>query len=107
MGDHVPDVMESDSRMKILIYSVLAGITAAAIAYFITDAIVSRDPGPRAGDMAYSRGGYKLVYYVTALAGGVVFLVVRGLLGARANKQWIKDNLGPAEARVVSDKKDS
>lgn len=106
MGQHVPDVMESDSRLKILIYSLLAGIAAAAIAYFVTDAIVSSDPGPRTGDMEYSRGGYKLVYYMTALAGGVVFMVVRGVLGSLANKRWIKDNLGPAEARVVSDKKD-
>ncbi len=106
MADHVPDVMESDSRMKILIYSLLAGIAAAAIAYFVTDAIVSRDPGPRTGDMAYSKGGYKLVYYMTALAGGVVFMVVRSVLGAFAHKRWVKDNLGPAEARVVSDKQD-
>jgi hypothetical protein len=101
----VPDVKESDSRLTILIYSLIGGITAAVIAYFITDAIVSSNPGPRTGDMAYSRGGYRLVYYVTALAGGVVFVIVRGVLGARANKQWIKDNLGPAAARVVSEKK--
>ena len=77
--------------MTRLIYALIAGVAAAVLAYFIADHIVRSDPGPRVGDMEYSRGGYRLVYYVTALAGGAMFVIVGGLLEGRAKKRWLQE----------------
>lgn len=95
-----PDLLDEGGRLRRLIYALIAGVTAAAIAYFVTDALVRTDPGPRFGDMEYSRGGYKLVFYTTALAGGLVFLVVGAVLETLAKKRWLKEQ-EIAAARVV------
>jgi hypothetical protein len=92
MGDvPVPDVMDSGGRMKRLLYALFAGATAAAIAYTICDQMVAADPGPHYTEGTYSRGGYKFIGYVTALAGGVMFLLVGGILEGRAKKQWMRE----------------
>ena len=90
--------------MKILIYSVLAGIAAGAITYFIADSIVKPKPGSSVGG-SYAHGDYKFVWYFTAFVGGAAFLIVRGVLGHFANKAWVKNNLEGPEARLVRDKK--
>jgi hypothetical protein len=101
MGDvPVPDVMDGGGRMKRLIYALIAGAAAAAIAYVICDQMVAADPGPHYAPGTYSRGGYKFIGYVTALAGGVVFLVTGGLLEGRAKKQWMREQ-EIAHARVL------
>lgn len=92
MGDApTPDIIDEGGRMSRLIYALIAGAAAAALAYFVTDQIVRSDPGPRVGDMEYSRGGYRLVYYVTALAGGAAFFIVGGILEGRAKKRWLQE----------------
>jgi bacteriorhodopsin len=91
MGDvPVPDVMDSSGRMKRLIIGLIAGVTAAAIAYFVSDSMAKPTPGPSAGG-AYSHGAYKFVYYMTALAGGAVFIITTVVLETRAKKQWKRE----------------
>jgi len=87
----VPDVMDSSGRAKRLIYALIAGVAAAAIAYVVCDNMVAADPGPHLTPGSYSRGGYKFIGYMTALAGGVVFLVTGGVLEMRAKKQWMRE----------------
>ena len=96
----VPDVMDSSGRMKRLIYALIAGIAAAAIAYVICDKMVAADPGPHYTPGTYSRGGDKFIYYMTALAGGVVFLLTGGVLEMRAKKQWMREQ-EIAQARAL------
>jgi len=99
MGDvPVPDVMDSSGRMKRLIIGLIAGATAAAIAYFISDSMAKPAPGPSVS--AYSHGAYKFVYYMTALAGGAIFIITTVVLEARAKKQWKREQ-EIASARVV------
>ena len=86
-----PDVMDSSGRLKRIIIALIAGVTAAAIAYVICDQMVASDPGPHYTEGTYSRGGYKFIGYMTALAGGVVFLITGGILEARAKKQWMRE----------------
>jgi hypothetical protein len=91
MGDvPVPDVMESDQRLKHLILALIAGITAAVIAYFICDAIAKPTPGPNVGGQ-YGQGAYKFVWYMTALAGGGIFMITLGLLSAAAKNKWKRE----------------
>lgn len=96
----VPDVMDSSGRAKRLIYALIAGVTAAAIAYVICDQMVAAAPGPHYTEGTYSRGGYKFIGYVTALAGGAVFLLTGGILESRAKKQWMREQ-EIAHARVL------
>lgn len=95
-----PDVMDSSGRLKRIIIALIAGAAAAAIAYAICAQMVATDPGPHYGEGTYSRGGYKFIGYMTALAGGAVFLITGGILEARAKKQWMREQ-EIAHARVL------
>jgi hypothetical protein len=86
--------------MRRLIIALIAGATAAAIAYVICDHMVAADPGPHYTAGTYSRGGYRFIGYVTAFAGGAVFLITGGLLEGRAKKQWMREQ-EIAQARVL------
>jgi len=69
MGDvPVPDVMDSSGRMKRLLIGLIAGVTAAASAYFISDAMAKPAPGPNVGG-AYRLGADQPAYYMQAAAG--------------------------------------
>jgi len=75
------------------------GVTGGAGGYFIGDAMAKPAPGPNVGG-AYSHGAYKFVYYMTALAGGAVFIITTVVLESRAKKQWKREQ-EIASARVV------
>jgi hypothetical protein len=80
--------------------AVFFGLLAATITYKFTASLAIPD---EAVGNAQAYGAYKFVYFMTALAGGLAYLIATRVYLAVAARQFRK-TLDPAEARVVKDK---
>jgi hypothetical protein len=81
-----PDVMDSTGRLRRLALAFVLGVVAAAIAYTISDRMA--EPDQLAATGHYARGAYKFVYYITAMAGGVVFMIALAAQNHLAKKAY-------------------
>lgn len=96
MGDESYKI-EGPSPLKQLGASLLVGVAAAVITYMVTDAMAK--PAETVG--AYqSRGAYRFVFYMTALVGGVAFIVTMTIYKKLADRKYAA-SLGPPTAKVV------
>lgn len=92
-----PYKINTPSAAKQFGVAVFFGAIAATIAYVICDRLAQ--PSEAVGSYQ-TRGAYKFVFYVTALAGGFVFIVALKLYKLWADKRY-RESLGPPQARVV------
>lgn len=98
MADN-PYKIQTPSAFKQFAVGVFSGAIAATVAYQITTHMAT--PDKQATD-----GGYRFVFYVSALVGGAVFLITMKLYKAYADKKY-EASLGPPKARALdSDKRD-
>ena len=86
------------SPLKQLGLSLLLGIGAAAIAYKISDSMAKPDTLLTTGHA--SRGAFQFVWYITAFAGGAVFLLTMKIYKTYADKKY-RESLGPPKARSI------
>lgn len=91
--------------------ALLVALVASALAYVAANALVADAPSAGPG---HFRGmaeedfdsRHMLVYYVPALCGLVIFMIVGAMLASSAKKKRMKEQ-EIAQARVASDKKHS
>lgn len=86
-----PDLLDSGGRLRRLVLAVIVGAAAATAAYALSTSLA--EPTKQA-----TTGGYKFVFYVTALAGAVSFLVTLAIQNKLADRKY-RANLVP-RARV-------
>lgn len=95
-----PYEIDTPSAGKQFLVALFFGAIGATIAYFICDGLAT--PDKQVG--AYqARGAYRFVFYVTALVGGIVFIVTMKLYKMWADKKY-RESLGPPAARVLERK---
>lgn len=94
-----PYKIQEPGPLKQLGFALFFGLIAATIAYKIADHLATPE---QAVGTYQTRGAYKFVYYVTALAGGAVFLITLKLYKVWADKKY-KASLGPPAARKLPD----
>lgn len=92
-----PYKIDTPSAAKQFGIAVFFGAIAATLAYIICDQLAK--PSEAIGSYQ-TQGAYKFVFYVTALAGGFVFIVTLKLYKLWADKKY-RESLGPPPARVV------
>ncbi len=92
-----PYKIQGPSPFKQLGFSLFFGLIAATIAYKITTSMA--EPDNVAGSIQ-TQGAYKFVFYMTALAGGVVFMLTMTIYKKWADKKY-SESLGPPTARKV------
>lgn len=95
-----PYTINTPSAGKQFLVAVFFGAIAATIAYVICDRITAPDQQP---EFFHTQGAYKFMFYVSALAGGLVFIVAGKLYKLRADKQY-KASLGPPTATALARK---
>jgi hypothetical protein len=84
--------MDRAGRFRRLVLSLIVGVAAGSAVYGV--AYAAADPERQA-----TTGGFKFVFYVTALVGAVAFLVTLKLANWRADKKY-SEQLHP-QARTV------
>lgn len=89
--------IEGPSPLKQLGVSLLFGVVAAVIAYMVTNAMATPD---EAVGSYQTRSAYRFVFYMTALVGGVVFIITMTVYKKLADRKY-KASLGPPVAKVV------
>jgi hypothetical protein len=87
-----PYKIQSANPFKQLGVSLFFGLIAATIAYKILDCAVA----------PHAHGAFKFVFFFTALAGGIVFLLTWTLYKKWADKKY-RESLGPPTARKLPD----
>ena len=93
-----PYKIKEPSPLKQLGFALFFGAIAATIAYGICTKLAT--PDQQVGSYQTS-SAYKFVFYVTALAGGAVFMITMKVYKVWADKQYRK-SLDPPQAKVVS-----
>lgn len=76
-----PDLLDSSGRLKRLVLALIIGGAAATGTYLIADGLAEPE-------RQVTTGGYKFVFYVTALAGAVCFLVALAIQNKLADRRW-------------------
>jgi hypothetical protein len=94
-----PYKIQVPSPLKQLGFSLFFGLIAATIAYKITDSMA--EPDKTVGSVQ-TQGAYKFVFFMTALAGGAVFVVTMTLYKKWADRKY-RESLGPPPARKLPD----
>ena len=96
-----PDLLDSSGRMRRLVVALLAGGAAAALAYFIANAVAKPDEMAASGQ--HTRGSvgraFGFVFYMTAFAGAAVFTIVLVVQNQLAKKKWRRELVPPAQVR--------
>ena len=87
-----PDLMEQSGRAKRLLLALLVGAAVGTGTYIYTVRLA--DP-----EHQVTTGGYRFVYFTTALFGAAAFILTLGILNKRADKKY-KDAI-LAKAKVV------
>ena len=95
-----PYKIDTPSAGKQFLVSVFFAAIGATIAYFVCNGLAKPD---QAVGSYQARGAYKFVFYVTALVGGLVFIVTMKLYKMWADKKY-RESLGPPAARVLERK---
>lgn len=98
MADN-PYKIQEPSALKQLGFSLFFGLLAATIAYKIADHLA--EPESVQGSIQ-TQGAYRFVFYVTALAGGAVFMITMTIYKKWADKKY-RESLGPPTARKLPD----
>ena len=95
------DVMDSAGRARRLILALILGASAAAIAYFVADHLAKPDEMAASGrHSSYSVGqATRFVWYVTAFAGGGVFMIALAVQNQIAKRKWQSERI-PKARRV-------
>lgn len=92
--------MDTTGRMRRLVIALLLGGAAAALAFFICDSLAKPDDIDRGQhSMQHISGAYKFVYYVTALAGAIVFSIAIAVQNHLAKKKWQSERVPTAKVR--------
>ena len=94
MGDDEPVIDLLDRRGRLVRLFIAAGATIVTFVVVGPALYVWVDPAHQA-----SSGGWKFVFYLTAMAGGIVFVVVGTLLRWRAKRREEAEQI--PKARVV------
>ncbi len=94
-----PYKIQGPSALKQFGISLFFGLLAATIAYKITTSMA--EPDSVAGSVQ-TQGAYKFVFYMTALAGGVAFMLTMTIYKKWADKKY-RESLGPPTARKLPD----
>ena len=94
-----PYKIQGPSPLKQLGFALFFGVLAATIAYKISASLAEPD---RVAGSGQTVGAYKFVYYMTALAGGVVFMLTMTLYKTWADKMYRESQRLP-EARKLPD----
>jgi len=87
-----PDLLDSTGRLRRFAVSLVLSSVVAALVY----ALCTQLSEP---DRQATTGGYKFVFYMTALAFAVVFAVSLKIQTHLADKKY-RESLGPPSARV-------
>jgi hypothetical protein len=95
--DDNPYTIQTPSAAKQFGIAVFFGALGAFVAYKITDAMAEPD---HAVGSIQTQNAYKFVYYVTALAGGLAFIIAMKVYKWWADKQYAR-SLGPPPAKTV------
>lgn len=101
MADENPYTIRTPSAAKQFGVALFFGALVAFLTYKIADSIASPDTAVGA---IQTRGAYKFVFYMAALAGGLSFLVAQKVYKWWADKQYAA-SLGPPQA-IARDRKD-
>ena len=97
MSDSNPYEIQTPSAAKQFGIAVFFGALAGFIAYKIADAMA--EPDKVVGSIQ-TQGAYKFVFYITALAGGVAFIIALKVYKWWADKQYAR-SLGPPAAKAI------
>ncbi len=89
--------IQAPSAAKQFGIAVFFGALAASIAYKIADSMAEPD---KVVGYYQTRGAYKFVFYVTAFAGGVAFIIALKVYKWWADRQYAK-SLGPPAAKAI------
>lgn len=96
-----PDLMDSSGRLRRLVIALLAGGAAAALGYFIADSLAKPDAMIASGMHTPGSVGRAsgFVWYVTGLAGAIVFAIVLAVQNQLANKRYREGLVPKAKLR--------
>lgn len=94
-----PYKIQEASPLKQLGFSLFFGLIAATIAYKITSSMAEPD---KVVGSVQTQGAYKFVFFMTALAGGAVFMLTMTIYKKWADKKY-RESLGPPTARTLPD----
>jgi hypothetical protein len=87
-----PDLLDSAGRLRRLFVATFTGVAAAVAAYLASDAAVEPD-------RQLTTGGYRFVYFITALVGAISFVVTLTVQNRYAKRTWENDRVPRAEIR--------
>jgi hypothetical protein len=90
-----PYKIQTPSAAKQFGVALFFGAIAATITYQVTTRMA--EPDKQVTD-----GGYKFVFFMSALAGGAVFIIASKIYKAWADKKY-RESLGPPTARKLPD----
>ena len=97
MSDDNPYEIPTPSAAKQFGIALFFGALVGFIAYKIADSLA--EPDKVVGGFQ-TRGAYKFVFYVTAFAGGVAFIIALKVYKWWADKQYAR-SLGPPAAKTI------
>ena len=92
-------IIQDQTPLKQLGVSLCFGLIAATIAYKITSSMAEPD---KVVGSVQTQGAYKFVFFMTALAGGAVFMLTMTVYKKWADKKY-RESLGPPTARKLPD----
>ena len=87
-----PDLLDSAGRLRRLFVATFVGVAAAVAAYLASDAAALPD-------RQLTTGGYRFVYFITALAAAVSFVVTLTVQNRYAKRRWENERVPRAEIR--------
>jgi hypothetical protein len=90
-----PDLMDTSGRLRRLVFALIVGSAAAALAYVVTNSMAHPDA-------ARTTGAYKFVFYMTALAGAIAFSIALVIQNKIADKRYRENLVAKAEVRKMS-----
>ena len=93
------DLLDERGRMRRIALSFVIAVAAAALVYFICDSIAKPEAMQGGLDGGHQSRAFGFVYYMTALAFAVCFVVPLRIQKHFADKKY-RESLGPPQAKI-------
>ncbi len=94
----VPDLHDSGGRLRRLALSLLIGVAAGALAYFLANTLIAPEP-PRYQVTSRAMDRDTFVIYIGLIAAVVSFVVALAVQNRIAKKRWAADSFPSARLR--------